>query len=73
MEYVVVTAEILTVMWFSTYILMINGFVKEGIKAAFPRRDPLINFFIGNAKWAIFTGISIVYVGTGVYIFDLLT
>ncbi len=72
MQYVVVTAEILTVLWFTTYILMINGFVKEGIKAAFPRRDPLTNFFIANAKWAIFTGISIVYVGTGVYIFDLL-
>ncbi|MFD2205315.1 hypothetical protein [Kiloniella antarctica] len=73
MEYVVVTAEILTVLWFVNYILMINGFIKEGIKAAFPRRDPLTRFFITNAKWAIFTGISIVYVGTAVYIFDLVT
>ncbi|WP_419901754.1 hypothetical protein [Kiloniella sp.] len=72
MEYVVVTAEVLTFLWFAIYITMINGFIKEGIKAAFPKRDPLTRFFIGNAKWAIFIGISIVYVGTTVYVIELL-
>ena len=72
MEYIVIGAEVFAAIWFVIYILMINGFLNEGKKNGFKMKDPLVKFFIGNAKWAIFTGIGTVYVGTGVYAFDLL-
>ncbi|WP_299380302.1 hypothetical protein [uncultured Kiloniella sp.] len=71
MAYVVLAAELFTAFWFVNYILLISGFVKEGEKAAFPRKDPLVRFFIANAKWAIVVGLTTVYAGTVVYVYGL--
>ncbi|WP_020593832.1 hypothetical protein [Kiloniella laminariae] len=70
MAYIVIIAEIMTIAWFLLFTLMIDGFYREGLTVRRQVLDPVVTFFIANAKWAYITGISVVYVGSIVVLYQ---